>query len=936
MFVAGGYGNVLMYSPDAANWTNADNSIGSTIVYGLTFGNGRFVGVGKGYALYTAFLETSTDGINWQQPSRPTTNTLRGVTFGNGMYVAVGELGTIITSPDGANWTVRNSGTARNLRAVTYTGTRFLAGGEAATILTSMDGISWSPSAPPSFDVTGLASGGGAVVAVGAYNGSNGRLHASSDGLGWPGHATTVAQPLNGVAYVNGRFMALGDNGLILQSDVSLRDAYNIWTKPTSGNWEEPYWSLGELPSTNQAGVMFTNSGYKALAISYATTINHPESMQMKSLEVDAPEDSSNLLLLNYAGLSVPLQISQVLNVGTRGSLLSYSSALKASTAYVRGSATFADNSEARFSYLDIGYIPAGELTLSNGLLSVGYLTVGSKFNQYGGSNLVGSLTLWGEGVYNSTNGIIIVTNRAGIGGDHREAKLTISGGSLKLRGGLLLGLSADNSGTLLIADGNSDIDTITADEGNYIQSGGLSFVGAMFPAGDGIGRATLSGGTLTTSNLTLGWENDAMGVPGSFTQSGGSHVNTGRVDITGRIRHGAKLKLGEYSLSGGRLDTPLLNIATGDFTQTGGASVIGLLEVSSSGLYFLRDGVMQMTNAELEGSNSGIGPAAVSQQGGSNLISSSLTVRRGGAYGLTGGFLSVSNMVLDGGQSGQSGGTNRVKQLSVQLSGAFTLSGGILATTNSSLNSMNVGTRAGLSSFFQTGGSHLIQNRLSIDGIYHLQGGILNASEIGIDVDGMLSLEGGTVANRPPVTMDLGAIAVQGQNNVGKLRVLISGALSRFSDGPAYSVLDLQSGNSIIRFLDSHDVDWTGRLSITNWTGAMPGGGTDQIFFGTSSQGLTASQLQRITFANPAGFAAGNYPAQILATGEVVPDDRRPSLNYSRASNGLQFSWNNNSYQLLSSTNVAGPYLPMSPEPSSPYSVSFSGPQRFFVLRNR
>src|SRR5205823_14385633 len=122
---------------------------------------------------------TSSNGIDWTGPSvRPTTNFLRSVSFGTGLYVAVGDSGTIVTSPDAFNWTVRNSGTARTLRAITYTGSRFIAGGDGATIVTSTDGISWSPGAPPAFDVTGLASGGGAVVAVGVYNGTDGRLHA--------------------------------------------------------------------------------------------------------------------------------------------------------------------------------------------------------------------------------------------------------------------------------------------------------------------------------------------------------------------------------------------------------------------------------------------------------------------------------------------------------------------------------------------------------------------------------------------------------------------------------------------------------------------------------------------------------------------------------------------------------------------------------------
>ncbi|HMC27068.1 MAG TPA: hypothetical protein VKM56_04645, partial [Verrucomicrobiae bacterium] len=284
MFVAGGQQNMLLaISPDGVNWTNIFSTIGREHLYGLTFGNGRFVGVGLGSpgSGQDSYIITSINGIDWRGPSSsPTTNCLYGVAFGNGLYVAVGELGAILTSPDGSNWTVQNSGTTKNLRAITFTGSRFIAGGDSSTMVTSTDGLSWSPSAPPSFDVTGLASGGGAVVAVGVYNGTDGRLHASSDGLGWPGNPTLVSQPLNGIAYVNDRFVALGNNGLIVQSDSPNQNGTNIWSKPTSGYWEEPYWSLGEAPSFYQ-DVMFTNSGYKALAIGYGTALNYPNSLAM-------------------------------------------------------------------------------------------------------------------------------------------------------------------------------------------------------------------------------------------------------------------------------------------------------------------------------------------------------------------------------------------------------------------------------------------------------------------------------------------------------------------------------------------------------------------------------------------------------------------------------------------------------------------------------
>jgi hypothetical protein len=47
---------------------------------------------------------------------------------------------------------------------------------------------------------------------------------------------------------------------------------------------------------------------------------------------------------------------------------------------------------------------------------------------------------------------------------------------------------------------------------------------------------------------------------------------------------------------------------------------------------------------------------------------------------------------------------------------------------------------------------------------------------------------------------------------------------------------------------------------------------GTDQLIFGTTSSGLTASQIAEIQFLNPGGFSAGTYGAMILANGEIVP----------------------------------------------------------------
>ena len=87
-------------------------------------------------------------------------------------------------------------------------------------------------------------------------------------------------------------------------------------------------------------------------------------------------------------------------------------------------------------------------------------------------------------------------------------------------------------------------------------------------------------------------------------------------------------------------------------------------------------------------------------------------------------------------------------------------------------------------------------------------------------------------------------------------------------------SNFNLGSGDSVIAFADSSGQSWTSGQTflLLNWTGSLSGGGTDQVLFGSDASGLTGGQLGQITFRDPDGLGAGDYAAQILGTGEVVP----------------------------------------------------------------
>ena len=111
---------------------------------------------------------------------------LKGVTYGNGRYVAVGDRLTIVTSANGMNWD-----TGRSARCYNY----YLR------------------------DVT---CGNGSFVAVGGFNfvtGSQifkyltGRRFSRRGGLGYFLYPGITDQYLNGIAYGNGIFVAVGGEG---------------------------------------------------------------------------------------------------------------------------------------------------------------------------------------------------------------------------------------------------------------------------------------------------------------------------------------------------------------------------------------------------------------------------------------------------------------------------------------------------------------------------------------------------------------------------------------------------------------------------------------------------------------------------------------------------------------------------------------------------
>jgi CSLREA domain-containing protein len=213
-------GTLVLTSPDGVTWTQRSTAPLQRNLRGVAFGGGVYVAASN-----NGRVMTSPDGVTWTERQTGNLQRLNGVAFGGGLFVAVGDNRTVITSADGINWTVRGgipAGLPRQLNSVTHTGTQFVvisqdpsgANGSGAGVMTSPDGVTWTQrSVPTTQPLTGVASGGGVIVAVGIAADANGTFLSSTDGMTWTARAANEPGP--GVARSFGRAVTYGTAGFI-------------------------------------------------------------------------------------------------------------------------------------------------------------------------------------------------------------------------------------------------------------------------------------------------------------------------------------------------------------------------------------------------------------------------------------------------------------------------------------------------------------------------------------------------------------------------------------------------------------------------------------------------------------------------------------------------------------------------------------------------
>jgi autotransporter-associated beta strand protein len=172
--------------------------------------------------------------------------------------------------------------------------------------------------------------------------------------------------------------------------------------------------------------------------------------------------------------------------------------------------------------------------------------------------------------------------------------------------------------------------------------------------------------------------------------------------------------------------------------------------------------------------------------------------------------------------------------------------------------------------------------NAINLTSIISGTGKLIKKSAGILKLSGVNTYAGSTVITNG--TVELGITnAVSVSSIVLNGGVLSTGSSTGFSNTTAgtlalsaTSSISLGSGNHTLTFAESNAVAWTAntRLNIIGWQGgyngttALPTG--PKIMFGTTANGLTASQLTQIFFLNTSNGKF--YTATQLVSGEIVP----------------------------------------------------------------
>jgi len=213
-YLAVGHNGIRMSSKDGRKWTDPQTADGKYFRT-VAFGNGTAIAVGK------RDYSVTKDGLNWSKPQNLPKggNGIVFLTFGAGRFIGVGtdvnyNGTTFYYTEDGQNWSKPTDQKGKGLLRMVWGDGQFVAVGGSGRIARSKDGEKWedAPDTKPIDTLIDVAYGDGNYVGVGLH----GLRMWSDDGLKWRFKQRGLeGEHFNSVVWTGEKFVAVGNGGTI-------------------------------------------------------------------------------------------------------------------------------------------------------------------------------------------------------------------------------------------------------------------------------------------------------------------------------------------------------------------------------------------------------------------------------------------------------------------------------------------------------------------------------------------------------------------------------------------------------------------------------------------------------------------------------------------------------------------------------------------------
>jgi hypothetical protein len=501
------------------------------------------------------------------------------------------------------------------------------------------------------------------------------------------------------------------------------------------------------------------------------------------------------------------------------------------------------------------GLLGAAINLLPGQALSVGgttTLAVGSTLSMTGGSATLASLQLtnWSQLVLNS--GAVTLTGGAATG----AGTLTVDSATLNHSGG---SYTADRlaiiSGSYALA-GSAKLSVITdatIDDGALLQTGGtLCIVGtsglSLAVATNAVANCSISAGTLTTPNLTIGGSPITPGGTATLSISGGTVTIASVLKVWPGSQNG-------IDLTGGTLSAGALDVAGGSSTLHWTAGTLNLtqssLTVSPGGFFGSTLTLNQGQGLGVSGTTTISPGAAIILSGGSfttgtlalsdwsqvTLNAGSITVQTGTTASTNSGTLVIGATAAPA-IFNHPAGPNAASALYLGVASSGTYNLGAAATLTIA-GDAQIGGQGGTGTFNQAGGMHTVGGTLSIGasaaaGTYNLIAGSLSANNLILGPAGTLNI--GSYAN-----------------------LNVPGTLSVASNGSA--AININGGSISVGLLD-----------VADWSRANLNAGTLTLTAGSTASTNSGALYVGVTGPATVNHLAGQNTATYLHVGFASP----------------------------------------------------------------